>query len=40
LLDTYYKNYHWTEEDAEEYVSNPINAYVLIKRTALEWPRV
>lgn len=38
LLDTYYKDYNYTEEDAEEYVSNPINTYMLIKRTALEWP--
>ena len=38
LLDTYYKDYNYTEEDAFEYVSNPINTYMLIKRTALEWP--
>ena len=40
FLDTNYKNYNYTEEDAEEYVSNPINTYVLLKRTALYWPQV
>ena len=40
LLDKYYKDYNYTEEDAYEYVSNPINTYMLIKRTALEWPTV
>ena len=38
LLNTYYKDYNYTEEDAHEYVSNPINTYMLIKRTGLEWP--
>ena len=27
-------------EDAEEYVSNPINTFALIKRTALWWPQL
>ena len=42
FLDTFYgEGYeNYTEADAEEYVSNPINTYCLIKRTALHWPRV
>ena len=40
FLDTYYKNYNYTEDDAAEYVSNPINTYVMLKRTALQWPQV
>ena len=40
FLDTYYKDYNYTEEDATEYVSKPINTYMLIKRTSLEWPNV
>lgn len=40
FIDTYYKDYNFTEEDAHEYVSNPINTYMLIKRTSLEWPRL
>lgn len=40
FLDTYYKDYNFTEEDAKEYVSNPINTYMLIKRTGVEWPKV
>ena len=42
FLDTFYgEGYeNYTEADAEEYVSNPINTYCLLKRTALHWPRV
>lgn len=40
LLNTVYKDYNYTAEDAHEYVSNPINTYMLIKRTSLEWPNV
>lgn len=40
FLDTYYKDYDYTEADAKEYVSNPINTYMLIKRTGMEWPVV
>ena len=42
FLDTFYgEGYeNYTEDDAEEYVSNPINTYCLLKRTALHWPRV
>ena len=35
LLTKYYSNYNYTEEDAAEYVSHPINTYVLLKRTSL-----
>ncbi len=40
LLDRYYRDWNYTEEDAHEHVSNPINTYMLIKRTGLEWPNV
>ena len=40
FLDTYYKNYNYTVDDAVEYVSNPINTYVMLKRTAVHWPHV
>ncbi len=40
FLDTYYQDWNYTEADATEYVSNPINTYMLIKRTGLEWPNV
>ena len=40
FLDTYYKDYNFKEEDAHEYVSNPINTYMLIKRTSMEWPQL
>ncbi len=40
LLETYYRDWNYTEEDAHEYVSNPINTYMLIKRTGLEWGNV
>lgn len=40
LLENYYKDYNYTEADANDYVSNPINTYMLIKRTAVEWPAV
>ncbi len=35
LLNKYYSNYNYTEDDATEYVSHPINTYVLLKRTSL-----
>ena len=40
LLNHVYKGYNFTEEDAHEYVSNPINTYMLIKRTSMEWGAV
>ena len=40
FLEANYKNHNLTEEDAHEYVSNPINTYMLIKRTSLEWPNI
>eukprot|EP00095_Tigriopus_kingsejongensis_P000177 maker-scaffold487_size158652-snap-gene-0.42 protein:Tk00177 transcript:maker-scaffold487_size158652-snap-gene-0.42-mRNA-1 annotation:"af495541_1prolyl 4-hydroxylase alpha-related protein ph4" len=40
FLNTYYSDYNYTKEDAHEYVSNPINTYMLIKRTSLEWPQI
>ncbi len=40
LLNKYYADWNYTEEDAHDYVSNPINTYMLIKRTGLEWPNV
>ncbi len=41
MLDTHYNSqYNYTEEDAHDYVSNPINTYMLIKRTAMDWPNV
>jgi len=40
FLDNFYKNYNYTEEDAVDYVSNPINTYVMLKRTAVHWPNV
>lgn len=40
FLDTFYKNHNYTEDDAVDYVSNPINTYVMLKRTAVHWPRV
>jgi hypothetical protein len=39
FLDTHYKDYNYTEADTIEYVSNPINTYVMIKRTSMEWPK-
>ena len=40
FLHKYYLNFNYTEEDVPEYVSNPINTYMMIKRTAVEWPKV
>ena len=40
FLNTYFENHNYTEEDAEDYVSHPLNTYSLIKRTALDWPAV
>lgn len=40
FLDTYYENHNYTEDDAEEYVSHPLNTFSLIKRTAMDWPQV
>ena len=40
FLHKYYDNFNYTEEDVAEYVSNPINTYMMIKRTAVEWPKV
>ena len=40
FLEANYKDYNYTEADAHEYVSNPINTYMLIKRTSLEWPNI
>ena len=39
-LNRHYKNFDYAEDDVPEYVSNPINAFTMIKRTALEWPKV
>ena len=38
-LDTYYKDYNQTEEDAMEYISHPINTFSLIKRQS-DWLNV
>ena len=35
-----YKDHNYTAQDAEEYVSNPINTFALIKRTAYMWPNL
>ena len=35
FINTYYKDHNYTEEDAEEYVSHPLNTFSLIKRTAI-----
>ena len=35
-----FQNHNYTEDDAVDYVSNPINTYVMLKRTAVHWPRV
>ncbi len=43
ILDEFlelYKDHNVTQEEAEEYVSNPINTYVMIKRQSKEWPKV
>ena len=40
FLETYYADFDFEAEDAVEYVSNPINTYMMIKRTGLEWPHV
>ena len=40
FLNKYYAEFEYTENDVAEYVSNPINAFVMIKRTAVEWPKV
>ena len=40
FLNKYYSDFNYTEDDVAEYVSNPINTYVMIKRTAVEWPKV
>ena len=40
FLNTYYKDHNYTEADAEEYVSHPLNTFSLIKRTAIDWPKV
>ena len=40
FLEANYKDHNYTEADAHEYVSNPINTYMLIKRTSLEWPNI
>ena len=40
FLNRHYKNFDYTEDDVAEYVSNPINAFTMIKRTALEWPKL
>ena len=32
------QNHSYTEDDAEEYVSHPLNTFSLIKRTAIDWP--
>ena len=32
------QNHNYTEDDAEEYVSHPLNTFSLIKRTAIDWP--
>ena len=39
LLDNHYKDYNFESVDSEEYVSNPINTYVLLKRTGVFWPK-
>ncbi|XP_059097158.1 prolyl 4-hydroxylase subunit alpha-2-like isoform X2 [Tigriopus californicus] len=40
LINNHEHNSTESEEDAAEYVSNPINAYVLLKRTGIEWPKL
>ena len=40
ILHYFFQNHNYTEDDAEEYVSHPLNTFALIKRTGLEWPRV
>ena len=40
FLNKFYSEFDYTEDDVAEYVSNPINAFVMIKRTAVEWPKV
>lgn len=40
LINNHEHNTTESEEDAAEYVSNPINAYVLLKRTGIDWPRL
>ena len=39
-LNRHYKNFDYTEDDVAEYVSHPINAFTMIKRTALVWPKL
>ncbi len=34
-----YKDFNVTADEAEEYVSNPINTFVMIKRQFKEWPK-
>lgn len=40
FLNAYYQNHNYTEQDAEEYVSHPLNTFSLIKRTAMDLPKV
>ena len=40
FLNKHYADFDYTEDEVAEYVSNPINTYVMIKRTAVEWPKV
>ena len=37
-LKIFLQNHNYTEDDAEEYVSHPLNTFSLIKRTAIDWP--
>ena len=32
--------HNYTEEDAESYVSHPLNTFSIIKRTSMEWPKL
>ena len=40
FLNKHYVDFDYTKDDVAEYVSNPINTYVMIKRTVVEWPKV
>ena len=40
FIEKYFSDYNYTIEDAEEYVSHPLNTFSLIKRTYLDWPAV
>lgn len=40
FLNTYYQDYNYNAKDAVEYVSHPLNTFSMIKRTALDWPKV